>query len=80
MKVILKRKEWLRFLEQTDSCENLWDLIPQQMEVTNIERIVWVGTKLYHLSFRDRYCLCWREDIEEIIIEEGDAERFEDFI
>ena len=78
MKVILKKREWLRFLDQTDSYETLWDLIPQEMQVTHIEQIVWVGTRLYHLSYRDRFCLCWKEDIEEFFYEDGDEQLFPD--
>jgi hypothetical protein len=76
MKVILKTKEWLRFIEQNDLCESLWDLIPEPITVINIEQIVWTGTKLYHLSYKGRTGLCWRNDIEEVILEEGDEVLF----
>lgn len=68
MKVILKYEEWKNFLESNPTLlNNLWDLIPREMEVEEIEAIVWTSKELYHLSYKDKKWVVWLEHIEEFI-------------
>jgi hypothetical protein len=81
MKIKLKLAEWKSFLDKNpDIYESLWDLIPKEMEVISIEKMVWTGSNLYHISYRDRNFLALDSCIDELIKEDGDEARFEDYL
>lgn len=68
MKVVLKYEEWKNFLNANPKLLNdLWDLIPKEMEVEDIESIVWTGQELYHVSYEDKKWAVWHEHIEEFV-------------
>jgi hypothetical protein len=77
MKAIIKSNEWCKFINNNDDIyESLWDYIPQPMVVISVDQIVWSDKLIYQLSFRDRIYLAWRDEIEELIIEDGDDQLF----
>lgn len=66
MKITLKDYEWKEFLKSNEMViDSLWELIPQQMDVIDVEEIVWSSKLLYHLEYKGLGWLVWDSDIDE---------------
>lgn len=74
MKIIPKYKFWKDIVSFNEAGFNLWELVPQPLEVTLVESIPWVDSNIYHIEYKGIRFMLLKEEIEEIIFEENDSD------